>query len=257
MKLLVLAQTPPPLHGQSLMVQTMVDGLPAYGIALHHLNLRLSRDTGDIGRWRTGKAWATFVIAIRALHARFTHGCNTLYYVPAPAKRGALYRDWLVLLICRPAFRFLVLHWHAAGLGEWLLHHAHPIERCISRLLLGRAHLAIVLGEGLRKDAAALDPRRIAVVRNGIADPCPGFTRVAVTNREHFKAIFVGLCSREKGVLATAAAVLEANRADKTSVRQPVQLIVAGDFPDEATSREFHALANASSGAVRHAGFIT
>ncbi len=41
MKLLILAQTPPPLHGQSAMVRTLVDGLPAPGVALHHVNLPL------------------------------------------------------------------------------------------------------------------------------------------------------------------------------------------------------------------------
>src|SRR5690606_24891485 len=55
--LLVFAHTPPPVHGQSLMVQTLVDGLPSVApqIVLHHVNPRLSRNTSDIGRWRPTK----------------------------------------------------------------------------------------------------------------------------------------------------------------------------------------------------------
>ena len=105
MKLLVLAQTPPPLHGQSLMVRTLVEALPAHGVAVHHVNLRLSRDAADIGRWRPAKLWATLAGAFQAIAARFRHGCDTLYYVPAPGKRGALYRDWLVMLLCRTFFK--------------------------------------------------------------------------------------------------------------------------------------------------------
>ena len=45
---------------------------------------------------------------------------NNFYYVPAPGKRVALYRDWLVMLLCRPFFKNVILHWHAAGLGKWL-----------------------------------------------------------------------------------------------------------------------------------------
>src|SRR5687768_11416855 len=71
MKLLVLAQTPPPLHGQSVMVQALVDGLPKLGIPLHHVNLRLSQDTGDVGRWRVSKIVATFVCAVQTIRARF------------------------------------------------------------------------------------------------------------------------------------------------------------------------------------------
>ena len=37
------------------------------------------------------------------------------YYVPAPGKRVALYRDWLVMFICRPFFSGVILHWHAVA----------------------------------------------------------------------------------------------------------------------------------------------
>ena len=45
---------------------------------------------------------------------------KNFYYVPAPGKRVALYRDWLVMLLCRPFFKNIILHWHAAGLAKWL-----------------------------------------------------------------------------------------------------------------------------------------
>ena len=55
MKLLVLAQIPPPIHGQSLMVQTLLDALPivAPDIELHHVNLPLSRRDEQAMRHRT------------------------------------------------------------------------------------------------------------------------------------------------------------------------------------------------------------
>ena len=133
MKLLVLAQTPPPLHGQSQMVRTLVDGLPAHGLPLHHVNLRLSRDHADIGRWRPGKLLAVLAAAGRAVAARWRHGCDTLYCVPAPGKRGALYRDWLLLALCRPFFPRLVLHLHNGGLADWLTTHATAPERWLTR----------------------------------------------------------------------------------------------------------------------------
>lgn len=201
MKLLVLAQTPPPLHGQSLMVETAVQGLPRHGVALFHVNLRLSRGHADIGGWRLGKVLAILDACFHAIVARFTENCDTLYYVPAPAKRGALYRDWLVMLLCRPFFPRLVLHFHNGGLGAWLTQDVTGFERAMTRILLGRADRAIVLTHSLRADAAALHARHIAVVPNGLALPT-----VAAVPRENF-VLFLGAVSVEKGALDLLAAV--------------------------------------------------
>lgn len=253
MKLLVLAQTPPPLHGQSLMVQTLVAGLPAHGIAVHHVPLILSRDHADIGRWRIGKIFTVLAAGVRAVAARFTEGCDTLYYVPAPGKRGALYRDWVIMLLCRPFFRALVLHLHNGGLGDWLAHRATPLERGLTRWLLGGADLVIVQAETLQSDAVALRARRIAIVPNGIVDPCPGWTpRPAAVSRVR-QVLFLGLGSEDKGLFDAAQAVLAVNRRANT---RPMTLVAAGAFPDAATADRFARLANAHPGVIRHAGFV-
>lgn len=254
MKLLVLAQIPPPLHGQSLMVQTLVEGLPAQGIAVHHVPLNLSRDHADIGRWRIGKVCTVLAACARAVAARFTQGCDTLYYVPAPGKRGALYRDWVVMLLCRPFYRALVLHFHSGGLGDWLEQRASAPERGVTRWLLGRATLAIVLAEPLRGDVAALAPRRIAVVANGIADPCPDWTPRPKDPGRPGQVLFLGLCSEDKGVFDAAEAVLTANRSQGA---RPVVLVAAGAFPDAVTEARFAQLARAHPAVIRHVGFAT
>ena len=254
MKLLVLAQIPPPLHGQSLMVQTLVTGLPAHGIAVHHVNLGLSRAAADIGRWRPGKIFTVLVACARAVVARFQHGCDTLYYVPAPGKRGALYRDWLVMLLCRPFFKKLVLHWHAAGLGAWLATDATALERWLTSLFLGRADLAIVLGEALREDIAGLTARRTSAIRNGIVDPCPDFVRPPDRAGATRTAVFLGLCVPDKGVLDAIEAIGLANAG---APGRAWQLVLAGDFPEPVFAEMISAVARDSGGSIRCAGFIT
>ena len=216
--------------------------------------LNVSRDHADIGRWRPGKILTVLAACFRAVDARFSHHCDTLYYVPAPGKRGALYRDWVVMLLCRPFFRKLVLHFHTGGLGDWLATQATAPERGMTRLLLGRANLAIVLSESLRADAAALSARRIAVVPNGIADPCPDWTPRPAGQRSVFQVLFLGLCAEDKGLFDAAEAVLAANR--QLSANQ-LRLVVAGAFADAATQSRFQALRHAHSGVIHHAGFVT
>jgi hypothetical protein len=61
-----------------------------------------------------------FWFCLQAIWLRCRHGVKNFYYIPAPGKRVALYRDWLVMLFCRPFFKNVILHWHAAGLAKWL-----------------------------------------------------------------------------------------------------------------------------------------
>jgi len=262
MKLLVFAHTPPPVHGQSVMVQTLLEGLGAdSGIHLLHVNPRLSRDSRDIGRWRPGKVFLLLRACTEAWRLRRRHGPAFFYYVPAPGKRSALYRDLLVMALCRPFFSGLVLHWHAVGLGGWLTHHASPLERWLARHLLGRAALAIVLGENLRDDAAALSPRRLAVVRNGISDPGVSAStrepsRPPMQPRLPINALFLGLCSREKGLFDAVTAVQLANERARGAGNPPIHLRVAGDFPDAETERAFAAALTPGDDSIRHVGFV-
>jgi glycosyltransferase involved in cell wall biosynthesis len=253
MKLLVLAQTPPPLHGQSAMVQTLLDALredPHFEV--HHVNLRLSQDTADIGRWRPGKLVVLLGAVVRAIWIRCrTRGPIALYYVPAPGKRGALYRDWLALGCCRPFFSRLILHWHSAGLGEWLRQRATLIERWLTRLMLGRADLALVLAPELVADAAVLAPRRIRVVANGIPSPPVPAERAHHAPPAPYAVLFLGLCSREKGVFDALAAVRTANARESGAFR----LVVAGAFPNDETRLTFLAAAESMGAAVHYAGF--
>jgi len=134
MKLLVFAHTPPPHHGQSYAVKLMLDnfggdrrkrksrtgiGLPdRFGIECYHVNARYSKTLEDIGEFQGSKPFLILFYCLQAIWCRFRYGVTNFYYVPAPGKRVALYRDWLVMLLCRPFFKKIILHWHAAGLAK-------------------------------------------------------------------------------------------------------------------------------------------
>jgi glycosyltransferase involved in cell wall biosynthesis len=222
---------------------------------VHHVNFRLSTDAADIGRWRVTKTLATVRFALLAVRARFAHGCDTLYYVPAPpGKRGALYRDWVVMALCRPFFPRLVLHWHAAGLGEWLATRATALERGITRALLGRAEIALVLADALRGDAESLSARTVSVVPNGIADPCEVSPPPADGPRQ---VLFLGIGSEEKGLFATAEAVLQANRRTRRSGRPPAfVLVAAGAFDSFDTASRFANLCRQHPHVLQHVGQV-
>jgi glycosyltransferase involved in cell wall biosynthesis len=235
MKLLVFAHRPPPLHGQSAMVATLLDGLKADPeIEVFHVDARFSDTTRDIGAWKPAKLGRLLSSCFRAWRLRWRHGPAVLYYVPAPAKRSALYRDIAVMLLCRPFFPKLVLHWHASGLGQWLASEATWFERLLARAALGRADLSIVLAPELESDARLLQPKTVRVVPNSIPDPGEPPVRRLRAAEAPGNVLFLGLCTREKGLFDALEAVALANSAGRRC-----RLTVAGGFASAAEQEEF------------------
>jgi len=300
MKLLVFAHTPPPHHGQSYMVKLMLDGFggdcrrqkekapDGHGIECYHVNARFSRTLEDVGEFQGGKIFLIFWFCLRALWCRFRHGVTSFYYVPTPGKAVALYRDWLVMLICRPFFKNIILHWEAAGLAKWLETSAQIRSRAITYRLFKPVDLSIVLSHYNVADAEKFLSRRIRVVNNGIPDPCPDFAetsqprsraRLAVRKKlsagespsprelaeagpdpETIKVLFLANGLREKGLFAAMHGVVAANHslaAGRRKIR--MKLFFAGNFMTAEDGEEFDRLLQIPefAGAVNHLGFVT
>ncbi len=253
LRLLVFAHTPPPVHGQSVMVATLVEGLRADAeIEVLHVNARVSRDTADVGRLRPRKLLSLLGAVFAAWRRRARHGRAVFYYVPAPGARGALYRDFIVLLLCRPFFSGLVLHWHAIGLGAWLETRALAPERWLARRLLGRADVSLVLAPVFAADAGMLAPQRTTVVPNSVPDPGAPAPRPARGPHAPCEVLFLGLCTREKGLFATLEAIALAN----TRAPGTFRLTVAGGFRSDEEHRAFQdRVSQLPHGSVHYVGF--
>lgn len=257
-------------------------------IACYHVDCRFSESLEDIGHLRPGKLFLALKYCGLAILARWRFGARDFLYIPAPPARVAIYRDWLVMALCRPFFRRRIYYWQAAGLGEWLASGARPWERWLTRALLGKPDLSIVLGEYCRGDALALRSRRTEVIPNGIPDPCPEFDKVELPSRlarlavrkallagaaapdpttRWFKVLFLSLCTREKGLFDTLEAVALVNqRLARNRSPLRVQLTVAGKFWREVEKIEFEqrivradlngGAADSPGAIVRYCGFV-
>jgi glycosyltransferase involved in cell wall biosynthesis len=301
-KLLVFAHTPPPHHGQSYMVKLMLDrlggdarertktGLPPGEVECYHVNARYSETLEDIGSFRFAKAWLVVRYCMEAIWCRFRYNVPCFYYVPAPGKRAALYRDWIVMILCRPFFRDFIHHWHAVGLGDWLRSEGSWFERWLTHRLLGSASLGIALAIPSMRDALWFTTRRVELVANGIPDPCPDFVeRIAAQRKMRvemrrcflaretistegqrtpgaasdagvFKVLYLAHGLREKGVFDALEAISIAQRRsaeEKLGIR--FHLTVAGEFPRDDERAEFEARIAKPDliGLVEYAGFVS
>lgn len=302
MKLLVFAHTPPPHHGQSYMVQLMLDGFGGdrrsnatekarangHGLTCYHVNARVSKELEDIGEFHPSKLFLLLGYCVQAIWCRYRYGVTTLYYIPAPGKHSAVYRDWLVMFLCRPFFKRVILHWHAAGLAKWLETHVQIRARALTYRRMKNIDLSIVLSKYNRADAAKLFPKEIRVVSNGIPDPCPNFTQEILPRRKArfaarkklsagaklsatdiedtggdphiFKVLFLAHCTREKGLFDCVNAVLQAN--EKLAAKQSplsLQIMVAGNFVNQEEKVEFGKILATPEGRqhIVYLGFIS
>lgn len=271
MKVVVFAHTPPPHHGQSYMVELMLNGFAnaQYGVECFHVDAKFATDSKDIGRFRLGKAFQLLGYCARAISLRFRHGARNLYYIPAPALRNPLIRDWIILLICRPFFRNVIFHWHATGLGEWL-ETLPKWMRVMTHPALDSPEISISLSKFNELDAAKFKPKRTTLVRNGIPDPCPNFAEAAQARKDRLRArtesrdvgvvkvLYLSLLIREKGFLDAMEGVMTANAlCAKENRPLRFELILAGSFfgaEEEAAFCEMMARFNNPT-SIRHIGF--
>jgi len=266
---------------------------PPLGIECYHVNARVSDSMENVGRFQVGKLFRLAGYCAQAIWCRFRHGVDTFYYVPAPGKRTPLYRDWIVMLLCRPFFRRTIFHWHAAGLTEWLEAPAQESLRGTTLRLLGKPDLSVVLSRYNIRDGEKLSSRRIEVVGNGIPDPCPDFETKLLPRRQArararaqifagqggaevkdavasddanvFKVLFLAHCAREKGLFDTLDGVALANaELKRRGLPAVLQLTVAGEFVSPEERAEFDKriqqadlLLADGKPAVRYAGFVS
>lgn len=263
------------------------EGASRWGVDVYHVDARFSDDVGDIGHAGWRKIGRLLKYCAEAIGCRLRFGVTDFLYIPAPGMRAPLYRDWMILMLCRPFFRRRIYYWQAAGLSQWLEEDARLWERRLSRWLLGRPAVSIVLGEYCRADGEYFSSGTVAVVPNAIPDPCPDYDRGIAAERalragrrtaslvksggtpeiEIYRVLFIGLCTREKGLFDAMEAIGLANRelaSRGSGVR--IQLNVAGKFWREEERREFDerlkqpdlagSINSSGEPAVRYVGFV-
>jgi glycosyltransferase involved in cell wall biosynthesis len=196
----VCGQTPPPVHGQAVMIQSLVQG--SYSrIRIHAVRMAFSSRIDQVGKPSWPKLLHLFKVAAGLAGARFRHGATVLYYPPAGPDRVPMWRDMALLLLARRLFRKTVYHYHIAGLAD-LYASLSRFQRFIFRLAYGRPALAIYLSAHSPDDAAPLNPQTVRIIPNGIAE-APWPHPVDRSRREPSRPpiiLFVGALTPEKGV---------------------------------------------------------
>jgi glycosyltransferase involved in cell wall biosynthesis len=233
---LVVGQTPPPVHGQSLMIQELLNGRYE-GLALHHVRLNFSRSTEEIGSFQARKLFVLLKTLVDILVARWRSGAEILYFPPAGPKLNPVIRDVFLLNSTRWLFSSTVFHFHAAGLLEIYRHLPWWLKPLFKRAYCN-ADVAIVPTKSTAAAINTLNAKVVIVVPNGIPDSAQSHLESGRREIDSVPQIlFMGILCEGKGMLTLIEAC---SRLHDAGLR--FRVICAGAFQSDAFGRQVEQL---------------
>jgi glycosyltransferase involved in cell wall biosynthesis len=232
--ILIVGQTPPPYHGQALMVETLVNA-KLDGLRIFHVRLAFSESVQTVGRVQARKVLHLLAVAAGAIRLRLRHGIRILYFTPAGPNLVPVLRDMVLLSLVRPFFPTTLYHFHAAGLSEFLASMPRWF-RSLARAAYGRPDGAIQTSGLNPPDGEYLGARRVTVIPNGLADAAlPGDLGPDGSHArrdEEVRILYVGMLGESKGVMV----LLEATRI-LARTREDFTVWLVGQFTSAAFER--------------------
>lgn len=209
-RVLVVGQTPPPYHGQALMIKMLLEGkMP--DVELYHVRMAFSDDMNQVGRLQLGKLIHLAVVISSIIYYRFRFGIRVLYYPPAGPNLVPLLRDIAILLSTRWMFAKTVYHFHASGVSELIARLPLPLK-WLARGAMSRPAAAIQLSERTTPDAAALQAQQIFTIPNAAHDEASrlNFAPRLRDADSLLKVLYLGTVCEGKGALVLLDACADA-----------------------------------------------
>ncbi|MGI9038003.1 MAG: glycosyltransferase family 4 protein [Gemmatimonadota bacterium] len=199
LSVVVVGQTPPPVHGQSVMIAELLNGR-FDGVELHHVPMRFSERIEDVAEPSFGKVLRLLPLLGRILGARIRYRADVLYYPPAGPRMVPVLRDLAVLIPMRPLFRHTVFHFHAGGLSTVRSRFRGPFG-LLWRAAYMKPDVAIRISVDAPPDGEAVRSRREVIVANGIHDPLPTAPQRSVPPDGPLRLLSLGMQSWAKGTM--------------------------------------------------------
>ncbi|MGB0107576.1 MAG: glycosyltransferase family 4 protein [Terriglobales bacterium] len=232
LNVLVVGQTPPPVHGQAVMIQELLDG-QYDGIELHHVRLHFSRSFDEAGAFHVRKVFVLVQTLTAIVVGRWRSRAQILYYPPAGPMINSVIRDIVLLTCTRWLFERTVFHFHAAGLPEF----CHRLPRWLKpfiNLAYRKANLAIFVSESAASAGNAFAAKEIVVIPNGVPDS----SQLALSDLPDVRdgvvhILFMGILCEGKGLL-TLIEACSLLQKDGLSFH----LVCAGAFASESFKKE-------------------
>lgn len=230
MNVLLLGKIPPPYIGPAVATELLLNSRLKEEFHLIHLDTRLGRSVGAIGRWKIGKLFRMKMQYIRLFFICVLKR-PTLVWIPISQSTPGFLKDSVYILIARLTGRRVLLHLRGSNLLNWL-RQSTTLTRIYVSWIIKRTQGAIVLGEKLRYLFEPFLPAdKIFVVPNG-AD----YVYSAVTKKMEkngLRLLYLSNLQPGKGIQD----IIEALKILMDQTTEVVDLQVVGAWRDHHTRK--------------------
>ena len=209
MKILILAQTPPPYYGQSIMLQHLVDAKWNW-CEKKFIRLDFSKSVEEVGVFTTKKIFSLINIIYKVWKVRMKGKIDILFYPPSGPHKIPFYRDILILLLIRGCTKKIIFQFHAGGF-DILYKKLNLLEKILALKIYKNPDGAIILLFNLKDEVNWIKPKRLYIVPNGVEDK---YLNLIWKNEDRrIVIITVGMISESKGILIAleTARILKGN----------------------------------------------
>ena len=165
LRLLILGQIPPPFHGQSVMIEKIIN-MNSEFLKIHYLKMGYSKEIDEVGRFSFRKVITLFHLLLNVKKIVKENKIEAIYYPPAGTGFIPIIRDIITLLFIRKFGIKLILHFHAMGLEC-----SYKKMGALLRFFFERAYfkpdLCICISESNIDEIKFLQPLDVKVVNYG------------------------------------------------------------------------------------------
>lgn len=226
---LLIGQTPPPHHGQSIMISKICK-YSYERVQLNVIRMKFSDNLKSIGKFNVKKILQLLIILFHIAKNLSFKKIDGIYYPPAGHSKVPILRDIIILQILRFSGKPLIFHFHALGLKDF-----YESSGRIMRFFMKRAYYSvdhcICLSEKNIREIQFLKPRNIYIVPYGIEDHFE--RRKKILNRDKPKILYLGNLYKSKGVTTLMDSAEELRKRGRK-----FQLVFVGGFKDKDYQKE-------------------
>jgi len=197
-KIILIGQLPPPVHGSNVMAALFTESLQKLGHEVEIIQKTFSRTMNEVEKISFLKVLKIFTICYQLLQSLRSRRPDLCFYFNT-VKLRAFVVDALFLLILRFFKVPYILYSHGKGLRHMGVR-SNPFSRALVQKTLRGATGALVLGERLKEDLTPyLEAKRLFVLPNAIPDQTGGQVPSRPQKNPTVKILFLANLKESKG----------------------------------------------------------